>query len=99
MSVVGLTRKPLLYQRVNVVRNEGHRWEIPSLWLTDNLDATALLFLPVQVWWLHTAGDNGGKYLIRYACVKEVNRLIYILDELSLFYNFMSWEESALTNK
>lgn len=50
-----LTWEPLLYQRVDMVCDECHSREIPGLWLTDNLYASTLLPLPVNIWWLHTA--------------------------------------------
>lgn len=56
-----LTRKPLLYESVH------HRWEIPRLRLTDNLDASAFLLLPVQVRRLHAVEEkHTHSLLIRY---------------------------------
>lgn len=84
MLVVALTWKPLLYESINVVCNEGHRREVSRLRLADNLDATALLFLPVQVWWLHAAGENCSEYLSLHVGVKRVKGTSYISDECSL---------------
>lgn len=49
----GLTREPLLDQRVDVVRDEGHGGEISRLRVADDLNAAALLPLPVDVGRLH----------------------------------------------
>lgn len=53
-----LTREPLLDQRVDVIRDEGHGGEISHLRLADDLDASALLPLPVDIRGLHTAETN-----------------------------------------
>lgn len=44
-----LTREPLIDQRVDVIGDEGHGREISHLRLADDLDASTLLPLPVDV--------------------------------------------------
>lgn len=44
-----LTREPLLDQSVDVIRDEGHGGEISHLRLADDLDASTLLPLPVDI--------------------------------------------------
>lgn len=53
-----LTRKPLLDQSVDVIRDEGHGGEISHLRLADDLDASTLLPPPVDIGRLHAADGN-----------------------------------------